>query len=300
MIETQTVLVLGAGASNHIAYPVGQALLNEVCERIRSSRYDYSIHKLHGEDKILEFFMRLSRSGYYSVDAFLEDNDDLVEVGKLLMAETLKVHEQPERVFPPGAPGWYQYLFNCLLTPSVDDVPHNKLSIITFNYDRSLEFYLHQGFIHRYRISEDESSQILSQLNIIHPHGILGDYPAIPYSAEVDGESLLKISSAIKVVHEIEESEEEFCTSEFRSCHDTLAAAEKIYFLGFGFHEDNVRRMGFFDENTIKEREVLATSQQGARGKERMLGVMEKYGFSAQNFKDCTCNLLFSRHLSLT
>jgi len=299
MIEIPTALVLGAGASTHLRYPIGTELINEVCERILRRKYHHSVKDHHDVTEIEDFFIRLSRSGYYSVDAFLEANDDLLEVGKLLMADALKIHEVPITIFPPGRPGWYQTLFDSL-GPSIDDIPHNQLSVITFNYDRSLEFYLHQAITHRHRITEGEALELLSQLNIIHPHGSLGDYPAIPYSTHVDDESLLKICSAIKVVHEIEESDEQFCTPEFRSCHDALLAAERIYFLGFGFHEDNVRRMNFFDKKTIREREVLATCQLGSIDKKRLLRKMERYGFSGGVFTSATVAAAFQEYISLS
>ena len=36
MIEKPTVLILGAGASNHVGFPLGNGLKNEICNRIDS------------------------------------------------------------------------------------------------------------------------------------------------------------------------------------------------------------------------------------------------------------------------
>ena len=299
MIETSTVLVLGAGASSHLGYPIGQDLLNSVCRRIQTNVYEKSILEHCRESQVQAFFRRLSHSAYYSVDTFLEDrrNSDLLELGKLCIADALKVQERPEQPFAPNAPGWYQHLFNRMDTGSANDIPDNKLAVITFNYDRSLEFYLHQTMTYRYHLSEDESLDILRKLTIIHPHGILGDYPAVPYSPEVDSATLCTISAAIKIVHEFEDSTKESRTPEFSQCSRVLADADKIYFLGFGFHEENVRRMHFFDKDTVAARDVLGTTWALLpKEKEDLLARMSKYGFSQDHLPrdGINCNNFFS------
>ena len=49
--------------------------------------------------------MRFRGSQFYSVDAFLEKNPDCVDLGKLLIADCLKSHEDENRLFPPHNPG---------------------------------------------------------------------------------------------------------------------------------------------------------------------------------------------------
>ena len=291
MINTPTVLILGAGASAHLGYPIGTELVNKVCERVAKRTYQKSIRERHTEEEITDFFMRLSRSGYYSVDTFLEDNRGLLDIGKLFIADALKVHERPDAPFPPGNSGWYQHLLNCLLGPSPDSIPENRLSIITFNYDRSLEFYLHQAISYRYRLPQDAALHLLSRLNIMHPHGILGEYPAVSYSPSADGHALYAISRAITIVHELTDSADGFCTPDFRACHDALTRAQRVYFLGFGFHEDNVRRMAFFNEGTIGKRDVLATTfELMPKDREYILAKVGKYGFTKDNFPSVNMN----------
>ena len=45
-------------------------------------------------------------------------------------------------------------------------------------------------------------------------------------------------------------------TEQFQDAHRILSNAKRIYFLGFGFHPDNVRRLGFFNEEWTVERET--------------------------------------------
>jgi len=57
------------------------------------------------------------------------------------MAIALIHCEDEAGLFVQATKSWYEYLFN-QLTTRFDDFEKNKLSILTFNYDRSLEFYL--------------------------------------------------------------------------------------------------------------------------------------------------------------
>src|SRR5205085_958335 len=112
------------------------------------------------------------------------------------IARELKKREVVDALFPPRSTGsWYQYLLNVLLRE--DGTAHfqpNSLGIITFNYDRSLEAYLHYALQSRFRIHGDEAAAVLSEIPIIHVHGILGSYPEVPYTASSNSQELMKIS----------------------------------------------------------------------------------------------------------
>ena len=61
-----------------------------------------------------------------------------------------------------------------------------------------------------------------------------------------DVDELLEISEKIKIIHEIEDNQSGFCNSQFKLANSLLKESERIVFLGFGFHEDNVRRFKYF------------------------------------------------------
>ena len=78
---------------------------------------------------------------------------------------------------PPGDAGdWYEYLSE-RLNPSFDEFEHNKLSIVTFNYDRSLEHYLFTSLRKWHRRSVDDCIEKFAKLPIIHVYGQLGKIP---------------------------------------------------------------------------------------------------------------------------
>ena len=103
MIETPTVLILGAGASKPYGFPAGRELLDEICASLKGNflRRQWGrdfVELFHPPlnkdlDLITEFRERLYQSSKGSVDAFLEANPDFVEVGKLAIAATLVPRE---------------------------------------------------------------------------------------------------------------------------------------------------------------------------------------------------------------
>jgi len=109
-----------------------------------------------GRSDAERFLTKLSRSGHYSVDAYLERTDEDISLGKYLLALSLKRLEVLDQLFPPSNSGWYQYLFNSLIAQN-SGFGENNLTIVTFNYDRSLEAYLYNALLNRFSFSNEEA-----------------------------------------------------------------------------------------------------------------------------------------------
>jgi hypothetical protein len=148
VITEPTVLILGAGASYPYGFPTAKQLKASICEAFANP--DTTACRLLGDnsdfnrDAIFGFREAFYRSGLPSVDAFLEKRADLLPIGKLAIAYGLIPFEDENMLYQltPGRGGhWYEYLSEKLNT-SFEDFGANSLSIITFNYDRSLEHYL--------------------------------------------------------------------------------------------------------------------------------------------------------------
>lgn len=298
MIATPTVLVLGAGASVHVEYPLGKNLVNDLC---RNSDGFANLPMNWTDIDVGHFLTRLSRAGHYSIDAFLETVPDQSDLGKYLIAREMKRHENIDRLFPPYESGWFQYLFNCLLENNkVSGFDSSRLSIITFNYDRSLEAYLHEALMARFEMPSDEASSILSQIPIIHVHGSLGQYPDIPYVSKCEANELLEISKQIQIIHQVQDLEDEFCNHEFEQANKLLNEAERIFFLGFGFHPDNIDRFRFFSPNKIDGCEIYATtSGMGPMDREELISRLEPLGFKQNAFVGNRCNDFFTHVATL-
>lgn len=298
MITSPTVLVLGAGSSVHVGYPLGSQLISELCALRGTPALD-NLPEGWTSTEASDFLTRLSRSGHYSIDAFLETVPEQVALGKFLIARQLKRREVVDSLFPPHSIGsWYQYLLNVLLGEGgMGHFQPDSLGIITFNYDRSLEAYLHHALQSRFSIPGDEAAAVLAKLPIVHVHGILGSFPEVPYVASSDLEELLAISRQIQIIHEIKDVSDGFCNGMFEQANTMLKAAERIFFLGFGFHSDNVRRFRFFTPDSMVGRLVKATTAgMGPVEVASLAKRMEPYGFPEVNLwtNGNQCNQYFT------
>ena len=271
MITRKTVLVLGAGATMPFGFPSGRKLVALIVDMLQSDTSPtfelLESHAYEGE-QITEFRKHLASSGRSSVDEFLEYRTDFLSVGKEAIAAALLSFERTASLFDVNMDNnWYQYLFGQLNT-SFEEFGQNELAIITFNYDRSLEHYLFTALKHSYGKDDEECGERLNNIPIVHVHGKLGRfsweksrYSIVPYDASTSPDKLgLMVGRGgenIKIIHEsIEEN------PEFNEAFELLMAAEHIYFLGFGFHETNLKRLRIESlcRSDVPEKVICGTS----------------------------------------
>ena len=250
MITIPTVLILGAGASCPYGFPTAKQLKRLICQAFSDPETPSSLllSNLHGRPSrnFFEFTEAFRKSGVPSVDAFLLHRTDFLEAGKLAIAYCLIPFENEASLYIPSAPAedWYEYLSE-RLNVSFENFGKNALSIITFNYDRSLEHYLFTSLQNLFGRSVDECIKKLAEIPIIHVYGQLGTVPypqhgCRPYEplggdVRKDRDTVLDAAHGITLLHERE--------SDLREAHDLLAAARTICFLGFSYHELNVYRL---------------------------------------------------------
>lgn len=257
MIEKKSVLILGAGASKPYGFPLGSELRDAVIGQAKEIRRVKSELDLGFESSDYQSFSKnLSHSGYSSVDAFLEENTEWDWVGKPAIALQLLASELhcEHKLFPPHQPSdhWYEKLWQHLKAPSWASFKKNKLSIITFNYDRSLEHYLTTVLCRNYGISCEVAFRGLKNLPFIHVHGDLGPY--LTRKQEPDFGQLLEQSRydrakrGIRIVHEDRGN-----TGVFKRARTVISQAEKVFFVGFGYHPQNMAKLGFREQKSLSD-----------------------------------------------
>lgn len=243
MITTKTVFVLGAGASMPYGFPSGQTLV----ERIIAQGDDYGWLMNYGFalPLVKEFVEQLFYSDCSSIDAFLEHRTKFMEVGKTAIAFHLIRSEVHNAIFE--AKNWYTLLFERMSGHNLEAFANNNVGVITFNYDRSLEHYLFTALRNRYETTDDDVKKVLSHIPIIHVHGRLGYLPwqdFAPQNERREYEALLKkeaiqiAASGIKIISDNLDD-----TAEFVQARDLMNKAERIGFLGFGYHPRNMERL---------------------------------------------------------
>jgi len=260
LIKDNIVLILGAGASAPYGFPSGQKLLIEIYHTLSkegSILWNQFILCGHTKEKISEFRNDLYLSNQPSVDAFLERNIEYIDIGKDAIAATLLPYERKGELFRrENETHFYQFLFNKMDENDPEKFKENKVAFITFNYDRSLEYYLFKSLKHSHRLKEEKAAEITKSIPIIHVHGKLGELQyfssePIPYDSfkdndTVDHKIIKKGASGIKIIHEVND-----ITEELSVAHKLIKEAKRIYFLGFGYHPTNIERImkGFKDVN---------------------------------------------------
>ncbi len=255
MIKEETVLVLGAGASILFDFPSGRGLISEICDFFKediksrklilrnSSSNRFTVE--HAES----FLSKLLPTPNVSIDEFLRDRPDFWDIGKIGIAAVLLGHEDAN-IASRVDNNWYGLLFRELRKGALTfkDVLKNKLTIITYNYDRLLEYLLCTHLRDSYDLTDSDCSLIfskLSKIQIIHLHGKVGDLEYqtsspyhVRYGMKLSSNKIHRASGQIKIVHEnIEEN------PEFGMAHKALQKAKRIYFLGFGFDDKNLERL---------------------------------------------------------
>ena len=271
MIEKPTVFILGAGASQPMGFPTGNELFTLVCNSLSGTDVPQKLHAYCGFDpnQILQFQKRLQNSGKSSVDAFLEYREDFMEIGKAAMAHELILLEDSPRLFNSYVGAWYKYLFD-KMDNGLDTFGENKVSFLTFNYDRSLEEFLFQSLTNLYgEPNEDRAATIakctsqLKRIPIVHLHGKLGNLPweggaERPFEPTINAQTLNIARNGIKIIHEKVDGSRD---QEFKFGHDLLQAAEKVYLLGFGYSKVNMERLRIIGPDAIEFRTLQGSNR---------------------------------------
>jgi hypothetical protein len=195
------------------------------------------------EDLILNFRETFELSGIYSIDSFIAFRPAYQEIGELAIAAALIPLESATSLRAPSD-NWYQMLWNEMLTnvATPQDFLLNRVSFVTFNYDRSLEQYLLSAISHTFDLDLDEAFHLLSQIPIQHVYGSLGNYgPDTSYRYGSQGgtqltESILAARSSIKIVPAVRGPKDE-------QSANWLAKAQRVFVMGFGFDPTNCTRI---------------------------------------------------------
>ena len=230
-------------------FPSGGSLTNQICRELKDDQSVFTKDILFcGFEWTLidEFRKHLELSFQPSIDAFLEHRPEYIEVGKTCIARALIPCEIEANLYRGIDRHWYEYLFNKLNT-TPDKFGQNKLSILTFNYDRSLEQFLFIGLKQRFGLTDEDAASLVLSIPIVHLHGDLGKLKALyrdgrPYEPTVTIPIVKRCANDIKIIHENISSEEQF-----KVAHDLISQAETICFVGFGYHPMNLERLAVQD-----------------------------------------------------
>jgi hypothetical protein len=285
-VESQsTCLILGAGASAHLGFPLGRALRDAIVMELQNPDFSTSgARRLQIPQGVIDranpddLRENLGFGNWNSPDAFLEHHPEHLELGKHLIASQLRKHEKPN-VLMLEKRGWYNSILEFLTADSAASLESKRLSIITYNYDRSVDHLIHRFFQYRYKMGETEAWRFTTQTApIIHLHGSLGDYPDIGYG--VSTTDTQEAADAIKIISEVQNN-----APGFAAAQQVLKNSARIVIVGFGFAKQNVDRLNFFSTDSIQDREVkiICGYSQGPIVDKRLYEWIQQWGLSEKN-----------------
>jgi hypothetical protein len=181
-----------------------------------------------------------------------------VAIGKAAIVWEILQAEQSSKLFNAQNPDmipeikyddtWLSYFLSMLVSSLKREQATNLLrnvTIINFNYDRTIEHFLFNRLQTNLGLDREEAGQALGALtaNMIRPYGSVGPLPwqqdqgAVPYGFFLsrDHERLFALSENIRTYTE------QNVSGSLRSGIGTaLQNARLVAFLGFGFHQQNM------------------------------------------------------------
>ena len=253
LIPCSTLLVLGACASKPYGLPLGSELRADICAAAREG--NATTHAVAQDGRFVHHEIQhvaktFLRSGVNSIDAFLARYDHLVGAGKALIAALLCSRENPDNIFSEDNPDhWYRLLWNVLIDGARHDLKQNNVRFLTFNYDRSLEYFLHEATKGTFGLNDTAAFAEWSQMEVLHVYGSVGEFNFAdgehigrtrPYSTEIRPRELEAAAAGINIIPEGRDDAPVFGTA-----RQWFAWAKRVYVLGFGFDRLNCDRLGF-------------------------------------------------------
>ncbi|RJY08663.1 hypothetical protein [Aurantiacibacter aquimixticola] len=276
MIRTKTTLVVGAGASTELQFPDGRELLARIAASFDFQRLggdleseDMAAMAVRIEaiakqarvktDDLLEAGQTIRSATRISpsIDAILEqhgDNPMVLAVGKLAIAHfILRAEAESPMGAEPRDPGdlpvrgTENWLFQ-LARAVVNGVPRAKaescfdnLSIVCFNYDRSVENYMPWALHMAFGMSvTDAQALVAEKLRIVHPYGTpgrlewqAGDAPVAEWG-ESDPDDF---AGVVEQLHTASERADQRGFQ--RQLVGEVTQGKRLVFLGFGFDPMN-------------------------------------------------------------
>ena len=255
-------------------YPSGAALRQQLInERLFRHIVEKGVLSANDVQAFCEVFRY---SGMASIDAFLsrrgsdttETNGATFEaVGKVGIALALREYASFGGLFHrwidaaanriDGDDNWYEYLWSRLTDGvaknGIAQFGDNQLTIITFNYDTSLEQYLFTALKNSYGLSDKIALELLQKIPIIHMYGRLmfdrSDATPSQTLYGMGGKELITLDAMrFRVIDEMRVDDGDLR----KTCFQHFLYARRIVFLGFSFDLVNVNRLQI--ANAIHER----------------------------------------------
>jgi hypothetical protein len=270
-MSEKITFILGAGSNFEFGFPLGRQLYNNAIEKLNTPNYGKFFHAVFNIPSITisDFRNSLIMADLPSIDRLVFYHREFETIGKLVIGSELLETENKHRLFNSTKENhWYRSFWNLIRPDRFDELKPQKYAFITFNYDRSLEYYLTHVFYHTFnKIEKMSKAKYLNHLEyvipILHVYGKLGDLVSADEDNILDygiertiSESRNKELKAIKIQKAFSGIELIFENREkkqiLKDIYQRLSISDLIIFLGFGFDNYNLNNLGVKDIKSEK------------------------------------------------
>ena len=277
MFRRPTVIVVGAGASYDLGFPLGDQLRYKISAALSEIRVEYG--RLIGPNDLLSSMRSASKGQNLDINAYVQaaekisshvlyarsidefvdhfqDQRAVVELSKIAICKLILESEKKSKIFAYNVINnisevnhgfldkndvWLKQIWY-MMREGVPrhrpiDLFHN-LTFINFNYDRSLETFLTRALTDMFSLSVSDAENLISNAPIYHPYGKVGRLTgSLHEGAPYGGHEQVDLWSLAQGIRTYCESEDSAATLEFQQL---LANAAHIVFLGFAYRQLNL------------------------------------------------------------
>ncbi len=262
--------ILGAGASCEIGLPSGEKLKKDISPHLRIKLDESQNQHIEGDRHIASFIIKRIKDNAKDSDSLVtdanqianalplsdsidnyinchRDSNNIKMLGKAAIIDRISQSEERSKLFNIGKSQlndrlentWYLEFFK---TVSVNRrfqefkrALINEVEFVVFNYDRCLEKFLFVGIQVHYGVSKHEALDVIKKLSIHRPYGSLGEFGGDEDYGFID------ISESPQKIDGIRTFTEEKDVDVREDITDALSECTKLVFLGFAFHDTNMK-----------------------------------------------------------
>ena len=278
MINSNTVFIVGAGASAEFNFPVGKNLKTDLAKKLNlkfdgynlssgdadiatvlrdvaplDGNSQFAFNDLMGAARQVSDTMPLA----VSIDNYLNDhknNGAAIIASKLAIVKTISEYEKAsplyvdhrkndELDFASIKENWllpfWQIVQDGIDSHNVASI-FNNITIVSFNYDRCIEQFLTYALSKYYRLSTQSAAEMVNKIDIVHPYGSVGQF-----GVDLNGPSVrlgkpLVNRELYHASQHIKTFSESIDDGIRQQIGTYLYDARRVVFLGFGFHDQNL------------------------------------------------------------
>ncbi len=278
MIKEKTLFILGAGASLPYKFPLGSDLKKFICSDKFGSSFIACLkkekHELMNTNKQqVEYNINVLRKKLKlvpkktTIDYFLSNHPDQRYQGIQAILFSILYYERNSRFnydSDENEGDWYSHLIDNMMKDlgeknPIDNIGKNNIEFITFNYDRSLEYYLFNGLNSSFEQATYENiKEQLNKIKIDHVYGKLGELPelqnnqnnlSLSYGDDISYSDIHNYMPNIKIIEVLDKQ---------KNFKKIIEDHKRIFILGFGFEETNIKNIGLF-EGIDESHKIYAT-----------------------------------------